>query len=234
MLLRLEALSLPADYLFLDDNSPDGTGPILDALAAAYPHLRIVHRERRLGIGTAHQAAIAYAYAHGYGSLITLDCDFTQPPEYIPLLLAASPDVALITGSRSTAQGGLKDWPLHRILLTRFAHLMTRCLLGLPFDATNSFRLYRLPLIPAHLFLLVKSTGYSFFFESLFTLYRNGVSVQEIPIVLENRSTGTSKMKASDLFTALHTLLRLSWRRLSGMGAPRRPGAAGMRRNPRP
>jgi dolichol-phosphate mannosyltransferase len=220
MLRRLEALSLPADYLFLDDNSPDGTGAILDALASANSRIRVLHRERRLGIGSAHQAAIDYAYRLGYRLLVTLDCDFTQPPESIPRLLAADPGAALITGSRSVAEGGLRDWPLRRRLLTRFAHTMTRHALGVPYDATNSFRLYRLDRIPAALFQRVESPGYSFFFESLFTLWRAGVCVHEVPIVLEGRTHGRSKMKTSDLLAAMQTLLRLFRRRLLGADPP--------------
>src|SRR5580704_9464340 len=89
-----------ADIVFMDDNSPDGTGQLLDELAKGEPRLKVIHRAGKLGIGGAHLDGIAYAYDQGYDTLVTLDCDFTHSPADIPLLLARSGDAHLTIGSR--------------------------------------------------------------------------------------------------------------------------------------
>src|SRR5687768_113167 len=90
MCAELLALGLDADVLFIDDNSPDGTGALLGDLAAANPRVRVMHREGKSGIGSAHQAGIAVAYDGGYDTLITLDCDFSHSPADIPRLIEAA------------------------------------------------------------------------------------------------------------------------------------------------
>ena len=85
---ELSALNLGADILFCDDGSPDGTGAIVDRLAQEYPRVQAMHREGKLGIGSAHRDGIRYAYAHGYETLITMDCDFTHQPADVQRLLA--------------------------------------------------------------------------------------------------------------------------------------------------
>ena len=143
-----------------------------------------------------------------------MDCDFTHPPEAIPALLAASKDCDLVVGSRHIEENSLPGWSPLRSLLTRFTHFLTKLLLRMPYDATNSFRVYRLDCIPRGLFDQVASQGYSFFFESLYVLWSNGVSVGEVPVKLPARGQGNSKMTVADGLQSLKTLLRLSFRRL--------------------
>ncbi len=200
------ALSIELDILFVDDNSPDGTGPVLDALAARHANVRVLHRSGKLGIGSAHLAGIDWAYRQGYQLLVTMDCDYTHPPEYIPrfLELAGSHDVAV--GSRYMLKTSLSEWNLFRKGLTLLGHFLTRNLLGMPYDATGAYRAYRLDRIPRQTFDLVHSLGYSFFFESLYILFRNQHSVVEIPIMLPARTYGHSKMSYRE---AIRSALRL-------------------------
>jgi dolichol-phosphate mannosyltransferase len=192
---ELRAIDVPADVLFLDDGSPDGTGVTLDRLARDDPRMAVVHRGQKLGIGSAHRAGILYAYDHGYDLLVTLDADFSHTPADIPRLLAAhGPGVDLVVGSRYLQPGSLPGWSPHRRFLTQLGHVMTRTLLGLPYDASGAFRLYDLRRIPPALFDLVRADAYSFFFESLFVLQRNGCRVSEVPIVLPARVYGSSKL----------------------------------------
>jgi len=191
---QLLALPLAADVLFLDDNSPDGTGEVLDRLAEAHANVSVVHRPGKLGIGSAHQAGIAWAYAHGYQTLVTMDCDFTHNPADIERLLAESEGCAVAVGSRFLRKGSLPGWNPLRRALTWMGHFITRFFLGMPYDATGAFRVYRLARIPAEVFALVQAGGYSFFFESLFLLHRNGVGIREVGIVLPARTYGHSKM----------------------------------------
>ena len=158
-------LKIQADILFLDDNSPDGTGQILDELAKKNPRLTVIHRKAKLGIGSAHQHGICYAYEKGYQILITMDSDFTHPPEYILELLNNTDGFDVVVGSRYMLKNGLEGWNLYRKILTTLGHWMTGFFLRLKYDATGALRLYRLDRIPVYAFDLVASRGYSFFYE---------------------------------------------------------------------
>ena len=191
---EIRALGLDLDIVFMDDNSPDGTGAVLDGLAASDPGMAVLHRSGKLGVGSAHAEGIAWAYARGYRTLITMDCDFTHPPAAIADLLQASAEADVVVGSRYLARRSLAGWNLLRKVLTLTGHLLTRVLLGMSYDATGAFRLYRLDRIPRQAFGMVSSKGYSFFFESLYILHFNRFRIREIPIVLPPRTYGHSKM----------------------------------------
>jgi dolichol-phosphate mannosyltransferase len=199
-----------ADILFVDDASPDGTGEILDQLAAADPGVRVVHRSGKLGIGSAHLCGIRYAYQSDYDWLVTMDCDFSHSPSDIPALLAAAVPCDAAVGSRYIRRGSLPGWSPFRRFLTLFAHVLTKTLLGLHADASGAFRVYNLRAIPVGVFDLVVSPSYSFFFESLFILSRNGYRIAEIPIVLPARTYGHSKLTFREAFRSLRFLIRLS------------------------
>lgn len=205
----IKALNLDLDLLFLDDNSPDGTGQLLDEMAARDPRMRVIHRSVKLGIGSAHQAAIAWAYEQGYPALLSMDCDLTHPPEHIPKFLQHAGDYDVVLGSRFMREESLAEWNLLRKFLTHLGHILTRYVLRVPYDATGAFRLYRLDLIHPQVFRLVKSPGYSFFFESLYILCLSGVRVKEIPIELPIRTHGHSKMQLKDVVASLHRLMSL-------------------------
>ena len=193
---ELSALELGADILFCDDGSPDGTGEIVDELAREFSHVRAIHRSGKLGIGSAHQEGIRYAYAHGYETLVTMDCDFTHQPADVERLLeiAHSSGQAVCIGSRYMKRDSLPGWNPMRRSLTYLGHFLTVNLLQLPQDATGALRVYQLGAIPRELFDRVRSCGYSFFFESLFVLHRNGFAIEEMPIALPARTYGSSKM----------------------------------------
>lgn len=204
---ELQALELPLDMLFVDDNSSDGTGQALDSLAARSSIVKVLHRPGKMGIGSAHRDGIRWAYEHGYLRLVTMDCDFTHHPRHIPELLAkAEAGADVVVGSRYLKENSLEGWNPYRKALTRAGHLATRLLLGMGYDATNAYRCYRLDSIPRHLFDLVVSQGYSFFFESLYVLHRNRYRIEEIPIALPNRTYGHSKMDSREIRRSLRLL----------------------------
>ena len=213
---QLRALDLDVDLLFIDDRSPDGTGAILDGLAATDPRVRVMHRPGKAGVGSAHLAGIRDAYARGYGTLITMDADLTHSPTLIPLFVARRDDASLIVGSRFLSAESLADWSPQRRFLTELGHLLTRRLLDVPYDATGALRLYRLDQIPAEAFDAIEARGYDFFFESMFVLCRRGVTVVEVPIPLPKRTYGHSKMTARDIGGSVVKLGRLWLRHRAG------------------
>jgi len=200
-------LGLELDVLFMDDNSPDGTGAILDGLAKENPSLKVIHRSGKLGIGSAHQEGIRWAYAQGYQRLVTMDSDFTHPPEYIATLLNNAGEFDVVVGSRYMLPDSLKEWNWYRKFLTRLGHFLTYFFLRLKYDATGALRLYRLDRIPSQAFDLVSSNGYAFLYESLFILNFNKFRIKEIPIKLFARSYGHSKMRLRDIWQSFQLLV---------------------------
>jgi len=205
----IKALNLDLDLLFLDDNSPDGTGQVLDTMAQSDPRLRVLHRAGKLGIGSAHQHAIQWAYDQGYNVVVSMDCDLTHPPKHIPEFLRQTGDYDVVVGSRFLRGESLVEWNLLRKFLTHLGHLLTRYVLRVPYDATGAFRSYRLDRIHRGVFRLVEATGYAFLFESLYVLCLSGARVKEIPIELPIRTHGQSKMKLSDVIASLRRLVQL-------------------------
>jgi dolichol-phosphate mannosyltransferase len=207
---QIMALPLPLDLHFTDDASPDGTGQELDRLASLHPRVTATHRAGKLGIGSAHQEGISYAYQNGYELLITMDCDFTHSPVDIPRLIDASQGYDVVVGSRFLQQNSLPGWPLIRRVMTTGGHFLTKTLLGMPCDTSGAFRVYDLRRIPRDVFVLVSAKGYAFFFESLFILSQNGFKINEVPIVLPSRVAGTSKMSLKEICRGLTRLFLVS------------------------
>ena len=141
---ELLALDHPLDLLFVDDGSPDGTGQILDAIAAEDARVQVMHRSGKLGVGSAHLAGIGWAYDRGYDWLVTMDCDFSHDPRYLPGLIELLGEHDMVIGSRYVPGGGVENWPLSRRLLSKFANFYARTLLGIDVrDCTAGYRGYR-------------------------------------------------------------------------------------------
>ena len=207
----IKSLHLPFTYdiLFLDDNSPDGTGQIIDQLAEHDADLYTIHRLGKDGIGSAHQVGIAWAYQNNYDLLITMDCDLTHSPEYIIDFYNESKTHTIVIGSRYMNKESLETWNLFRKSLTRLGHFLTKHLLAMPYDASGAFRAYNLKVIPKGVFSLIQSKSYSFFFESLFILSLNKYDIKEISIHLPKRTYGDSKMNLKDAVTSLKFLFQM-------------------------
>ena len=216
---EIMALGLDADLLFIDDGSPDGTGEVLEQQKSDYPRLLIKHREGKSGIGSAHKEAIEWAYANGYSRLVTLDCDFTHSPSDIPKLLGALEEADFSVGSRWIQNNSLPGWNFFRRFMTGAGHWLTKSLLGITHDASGAFRGYRLDLLDKGMFSLIRSKGYAFFVESIFILIKNGVRIEEVPIVLPARTYGHSKMTMVAALRTVRTVFELA---LEYLAAPER------------
>ncbi|MEO5328483.1 MAG: glycosyltransferase [Magnetococcus sp. THC-1_WYH] len=210
MISAIRNLGLNLDMLFVDDNSPDGTGNLLDQVAVEDPQIHVLHRSGKLGVGSAHLDGIRWSYDNHYEILITMDSDLTHSPEEIPNFLSLADQADVVVGSRFTNPNSLPGWVLWRKAMTHTGHYLTRRLLGLPFDATGAFRLYRLDRIPQGIFTMVQLTGYSFFFESLYRLHLNRMTIKEIPIILPARAYGSSKVRFKDIVVGIRNLSGLA------------------------
>ena len=197
------------EILFLDDNSPDGTGMIADNIAKYDSAIHVIHRPLKMGIGSAHLEGIDFAYKHNYKTLITMDSDFSHDPRDIVKFQAVSKEYDLVIGTRFVEKGSLDEWKLSRKVITHTGHFITKALLRMPYDASGAFRLYRLERIKPYLFKMVKANGYSFFPESLYILFLNGIRVKEIPIKLPKRCYGDSKMTLRDICKGVISLFAI-------------------------
>ncbi len=213
-----ELLALPCDLrvLIVDDNSPDGTGGLADRFAAEHPgRVEVIHRAGKLGLGTAYLAGFRRAFALGADYLLTMDADFSHHPRYIPEMLARSASADLVIGSRYAPGGGAVDSPWLRRLLSRTANLVAHLALGLKAgDVTAGFRLYRRAVLDSIPLDRIFSSGYSFLIEMLFLVEQRGWRVAEAPILFHDRTMGASKISRTEIFKALYTVARLTYRRM--------------------
>lgn len=218
-------LDLPVDLgvIVVDDNSPDGTGALAEALAAEHPgRVTVVHRSGKLGLGTAYLAGFAVALERGAQFVMTMDADFSHHPRYIPAMVAAGQAGAdLVIGSRYAPGGTNPDFPLYRQALSQGANLLARTLLGLHArDATAGFRCYRRDVLEALPLGSIFSSGYSFLVEMLYMVQRAGFTVVEVPICFEDRQKGNSKISRQEISRAAYTVFRLFLRRLTDWARP--------------
>lgn len=214
---EITALNCSFDILFIDDNSPDGTGELLDQLAKVNKNLTVKHRSGKQGIGSAHLCGIAYAYENQYDFLITMDSDFTHQPSDLPRLAEIASSVDVVIGSRYMQKDSLPGWSIFRRGMTHFGHFLTKNLLGMQYDASSGLRVYNLKNIPTAVFKRINSTSYSFFFESLFVLKNSGFMMKEVGIVLPVRTEGESKMDSREAIRSGLFLLKLSIYRYLGL-----------------
>lgn len=212
ILSRVKGSVPAAEILFVDDNSPDGTGQLLDDLELTDPSIHVLHRAGKLGVGSAHLDGIAWAYDAGVDVLITLDADCTHSPEELSVFFDAVQSAAVVVGSRFVGSEGIKQWPIHRRAITRLGHALTSTFLRIPYDATGAYRVYDLQVIPRGVFALVRSADYSFFYESLKILDMAGCTIAQVPVVLASRFGGNSKMRLRDAVRGVLFLFVLSTR----------------------
>jgi dolichol-phosphate mannosyltransferase len=188
-------LGIGFDILVIDDNSPDGTGEIADALAEEHQEVSVMHRPGKAGLGRAYAAGFVRALERGYEAAVTMDADFSHDPKYLPAIARALGSNDLVVGSRYIAGGGVENWPLYRKILSRGGSLYARLVTGIPLhDLTGGFNGYRRRVIEAIHPERIRSEGYSFQIEMKFRSWKAGFRIAEVPIVFVDRTHGTSKM----------------------------------------
>ncbi len=199
------------EVLVVDDNSPDGTGELADALAAQSPRVHVLHRERKEGLGRAYLAAFGWALLRPYAFILEMDADWSHSPRYLPALLdRAEAGADLVLGSRYVEGGGTVNWGWLRRLISRGGSLYARLILGLPVaDLTGGFKCFRRRVLESIDLAAVHSTGYAFQIELTYRTYRKGFRVEEMPIVFEDRRVGQSKMSRRIVIEALTMVWKL-------------------------
>ncbi len=207
------AIDASLEILVVDDASPDGTAERVAAAARRQARLQLLRRPGKLGLGTAYLAGFRHGLDHGYDRVLTMDCDRSHNPRYIPALLAAMDEADLAIGSRYVVGGDILNWPRHRRALSAFANLYARTLLRLPVhDCTSGFRCYRREVLASVDPFSVRASGYSFLGEMAWRVHRCGFRIAEVPIVFEQRSAGVSKIDSSEIWRAAWHVLATAFR----------------------
>jgi len=209
--------------LFVDDNSPDGTGKLADELAAGNDRINVLHRSGKLGLGSAYRAGFKAALNWGADYLIEMDADFSHSPTVLPVFLEAIQDADLVVGSRYLNGVSVVNWPIRRLMLSYFASVYTRLVTGLRVhDCTSGFKCFRRSVIEAFDLDSVKSDGYSFQIEMNYRCMEKGFRIVEVPIIFIDRHAGTSKMSGKIVREAVTMVWKLRLgtilRRLVGKG----------------
>jgi dolichol-phosphate mannosyltransferase len=199
------------EVLVVDDGSPDGTGAVVDGMAAADPRIHVLHRAGKLGLGTAYIAGFKWALARDYAFVFEMDADFSHPIERIPDFLEAIHTADVVLGSRYlNGEVNVVNWPMGRLFMSYSANIYARAVTGLPvFDATGGFKCFRRKVLESINLDEVRSNGYAFQIEMSFRAWKKGFRIVEIPIVFTDRTHGSSKMSKRIVREAVWMVWRL-------------------------
>ena len=206
------------EMLIVDDGSPDGTGTVVDGVVATNSRVHVLHRPRKMGLGTAYLAGFKWALAGHYTFVLEMDADFSHDPIHLPQFLDAAKHADLVVGSRyQQGRVTVVNWPIARLILSYGANIYARRVTGLKlWDATGGFKCFRREVLAAIDLDHVRSNGYAFQIEMSFRAWKKRFRIVEIPIVFVDRSEGTSKMSNNIVREAVWMVWRLRWWAMTG------------------
>jgi dolichol-phosphate mannosyltransferase len=206
----LESFAPDHFLLIVDDNSPDGTGRIAAALARSDPHVKVLHRGGKRGLGQAYLAGFRFALDHGAALVIEMDADFSHDPSYLRSLIGATREADLVLGSRYVSGGGVRNWGPLRRLVSRGGCWYARTVLGIDVrDLTGGFKCFRRAVLEAIDLETIRSRGYAFQVELTYRAIERGFKVVEVPITFTERRVGSSKMSRAIVLEAIWMVPRL-------------------------
>ena len=199
------------DVLIVDDNSPDGTGEIVDSIIETNSRVHVIHREGKLGLGSAYIAGFKWALENTEALYVfEMDADFSHDPEALREFLEEIQENDLVLGSRYLHGINVVNWPLRRLILSYGANVYTRIVTGLPLkDSTGGFKCFRREVLAQLPLDTIRSDGYSFQIEVNFLCWKKKFRIKEIPIVFVDRRVGISKMSRKIIWEAAFMVWRL-------------------------
>ena len=209
----IDELNLSIDLLIIDDNSPDKTWKIIEDYSKGKDNIKLIVREKKEGLDTAHKFAYEYAIKNGYEFLITLDSDLSHDPKKIPEFINDLKEIIFVIGSRYI-EGGKCDMKGFRLFLSYHGNKFIKFLSGINCDEfTTSFRGFSLKKLNDFHLNNVNSKGYSFFMETVHLLHKKGIIIKQVPIYFKDREKGKSKIPKIELFRTLFNVFRLKFKR---------------------
>jgi len=212
-----------SDILFVDDDSPDGTGRMLDEMSQSEEKIHVIHNARKAGLGRAYIAGFKWALQRDYRFIFEMDADFSHDPCEIPIFLKTAGKADLVLGSRYVNGVRITNWPIRRLLLSKSAATYVRIITGMPVtDPTGGYKCYRRVVLEAIDLDSIISNGYSFQIEMTHTAWMKGFHIVEVPITFEDRRSGYSKMN-TDIF---QEAIWIVWKLALRYGLRRKPRGA--------
>jgi dolichol-phosphate mannosyltransferase len=200
----LERLGPDDRVLVIDDDSPDGTGDLADAIAGREPRVSVLHRPRKEGLGPAYLAGFRRALADGADLVLEMDADFSHDPDDVPRLIVGTAEADVVLGSRYVAGGRIENWGPLRRFVSRAGSLYAQLWLATRVrDLTGGFKCYRRTVLEAIDLDAVSSRGYAFQIETTYRALRRGFRVVEVPITFVDRREGHSKMTRAIVLEAI-------------------------------
>ena len=204
----LFAVDPSLEILFVDDNSPDGTGDVIEGLIKNDSRIHCLHREKKEGLAKAYLAGFKRAIELGADKIVQMDCDFSHDPKDVPRLVAEDTD--LVIGSRYVKGGATPGWPFKRRLISRMGGIYIRTVTGMPLkDPTGGFKCWKVSALKAMEYDTIESAGYSFQLEMNHRAWKTGLKISEIPIIFTDRVKGYSKISAGIAVESIKISLRL-------------------------
>ena len=218
LLKKLKLTKVLHDILFIDDNSKDGSQEVIKKIAKKNRNINYIFRPKKLGIGSAHKEGFVWSYKKKYRIIVTMDADGTHDPKYMKFMIQKlqRSNYDVVTTSRFLKKNSLKNWPLFRIILTTLRHIAISFLLFMPYDASGAFRCINCRKVKLKDLILTKQDSYSYFWESLFILYKKKYKILQIPIQLPYRNVGSSKMQIKDVIFSLYYLMIVFVKKIFG------------------
>jgi dolichol-phosphate mannosyltransferase len=217
----LEQLPQDGSILFVDDNSPDGTGEIIDSISLRENRVHCLHREKKEGLGRAYVAGFTKALEMQADRIIEMDCDFSHDPAMIPQMIEASLESDVVIGSRYIPGGKCVNWPFRRLLISKMGGLFVRTVTGMPIkDPTGGFKCFRREVIESIDLKTIQSSGYSFQLEMNHRTWMAGFKIKEIPITFAERRAGYSKITTGIAVESVKMVLKL-WKSVNFRRKPK-------------
>jgi dolichol-phosphate mannosyltransferase len=205
------------EFLVVDDGSPDGTGEMADSMAEKNPRCHVLHREKKMGLGTAYVTGFTWGlqrHEKNFDAFIEMDADFSHHPKYLSQMLELLKEYDVVIGSRYVQGGGTLNWGLGRKLLSLGGSFYSRMILGVPIrDFTGGFNGWRKAVLESVDLPSLRSDGYSFQIELKYRAYLKKFKIREFPIIFEDRKIGKSKMNRRIVLEALGRVWGFRWKR---------------------
>lgn len=208
----IQSLDIETSILVIDDNSPDGTGGIADELARKYRNVFVIHREKKLGLGSAYVMGFKFGLNNNFDYICEMDADFSHDPQYLIDFYRHIQESDLVIGSRYKNRISIVNWPFSRLVISFLANKYVKFITGLPFsDCMGGFKCFRSQVIRDICPENIISHGYVFQMEMLYRAFKKGYRVVEIPIVFLNRKQGKSKLDKSEVLESFFVVLYLKF-----------------------
>ncbi|UCG91579.1 MAG: polyprenol monophosphomannose synthase [candidate division WOR-3 bacterium] len=207
---KILSISEQLDILVIDDNSPDNTGAIVERLIANNKRIHLMKRPKKLGLGTAYVLGFDYALKNNYDFAFEMDADFSHDPNELPRFVELLDSYDLIIGSRYVNGISVVNWPMKRLLLSYAACIFARIVTGVPVrDLTSGFKCYSRRALQSVDWQKFRVDGYGFQIQSVFSVFKAGLGIKEIPIIFVERRAGISKMSKRIIWEAFWLVWKL-------------------------